>query len=315
MVSMQMAPAADQLVPMHSAESLVAQAVRYEHGEGIAKNPRRAAELYCAAARQGSPEAAYRLGWMYANARGIERDDRYAVALYQRAAAQGHEYAKRMLQMIRSEDPVLPDCIAAPVSALIARTESATMEQLAQAERAKAEAAIAELARTEQLVQIERTRAETAKTERAKAEQLAHAERAKLETARVELAKAQRLGGVRQTQSDAPSDQVMAALALWADAWSRKDVDGYLSAYATDFFTAGGRSRRQWERERRARIVGKSWIAVTISALEVRVSGNEAHARFVQEYRSDKLGETSRKMLTFVKPGDRWLIRQERSAE
>jgi len=90
-------------------------------------------------------------------------------------------------------------------------------------------------------------------------------------------------------------------------------VDGYLRAYAKDFAT-GRAVATAMERERRARIVGKSWIAVTISALEVRVGGSEAHARFLQEYRSDKLVETAAD--AHVGEGRQQLVdRQEQGAE
>ena len=148
--------AADREAAPQSADALVERAIRYEHGEGVARNTVRAAELYCAAARLGSADAAYRLGWMYANGRGIERDDGYAVALFQRAAAQGHEYAGRMLARIRSDEVRLPDCVPAPVSALLAKAEIAQKEQLALAERAKAEADKVGLARAQQLAQAER---------------------------------------------------------------------------------------------------------------------------------------------------------------
>lgn len=150
-VSMHMPAAADQPISAQSADALIAEAVRYEYGKNIAIDPQRAAKLYCAAALLGSPKAAYRLGSMYANGRGVELDHSHAVALYQRAAAQGNKYAKRMLQMIRSEKPVLPDCLTTPVSALSVRTDLATTENQAPAESAKAEAAKAVLAKTERL--------------------------------------------------------------------------------------------------------------------------------------------------------------------
>ncbi|TMG82219.1 MAG: sel1 repeat family protein, partial [Betaproteobacteria bacterium] len=55
--------------------SLVAQALAYEHGEGVPKDQIRAARLYCEAARNGEAEAQFNLGWMYANGRGVARDD------------------------------------------------------------------------------------------------------------------------------------------------------------------------------------------------------------------------------------------------
>lgn len=104
---------------------------------------------------------------------------------------------------------------------------------------------------------------------------------------------------------------VSAAIARWAAAWSRKDVKGYLAAYAKNFAMPRARSRRQWEAERRARIVGKSWIEVKIEALEITVDGNTASARFRQGYRSDRYTEDSIKNLVLVKTNREWLIQRE----
>lgn len=90
---------------------LVSLARAYEHGEGVAKDSVRAAELYCEAARAGDAEAAYSLGWMYANGRGLARDDIRAAALFERAADSGHEYARRMLVHLAGTRGEPPDCL------------------------------------------------------------------------------------------------------------------------------------------------------------------------------------------------------------
>ena len=71
-----------------ATRELVARAVAYEHGEGVAKDPKLAATLYCEAARSGDPDAQFGLGWMYANGRGMPRDDRFAAGFFALAAAQ-----------------------------------------------------------------------------------------------------------------------------------------------------------------------------------------------------------------------------------
>ena len=53
--------------------ALVAKALAFEHGEGVPKDPMTALALYCVAARAGSAEAQYNLGWMFANGRGVGR--------------------------------------------------------------------------------------------------------------------------------------------------------------------------------------------------------------------------------------------------
>ena len=93
------------------ASSLVAWAVAYEHGEGVPKDPIRAAALYCEAARSGDAEAQFSLGWIYANGRGLARDDDMAASLFALAAEQGHAAARKALQFIRAEGDRLPDCM------------------------------------------------------------------------------------------------------------------------------------------------------------------------------------------------------------
>jgi soluble lytic murein transglycosylase-like protein len=104
--------AAQEISPKSDvASSLVAQAVAYEHGEGVPRDPLRAAALYCEAARSGDAEAQFGLGWMYANGRGIARDDAMAASLFALAAEQDHAAARKALQFIRDERGRLPDCM------------------------------------------------------------------------------------------------------------------------------------------------------------------------------------------------------------
>ena len=93
-------------------DELVAQAIRFEHAEGVRRSYVKAADLYCTAARLGHADAAYRLGWMYANGRGIERSDEMAAGLFGRAAAQGHSYAARAGNYVKAARSELPDCLS-----------------------------------------------------------------------------------------------------------------------------------------------------------------------------------------------------------
>ena len=102
-----------------------------------------------------------------------------------------------------------------------------------------------------------------------------------------------------------------AAVRAWAAAWAAKDVSRYLGAYGAEFDPPGSQSRKAWEDERRARIVGKRSIKVDISDLTLSVSGNKATAKFRQEYSADALNISSRKTLELVKAGDRWAIVRE----
>jgi hypothetical protein len=111
--------------------------------------------------------------------------------------------------------------------------------------------------------------------------------------------------------SRAAAKDVESAVMAWASAWSSKDMGGYLGAYGREFDPPGNQSRRDWEEERRARIVGKSRIVVRVTDLSVSVNGNRAVARFKQGYSADALNINSRKTLELVKTGERWMIVRE----
>ena len=93
----------------------LARALAYEHGEGVPKDEKIAAALYCEAAIAGSAEGAFQLGWMYANGRGVPRDDGTASALFQLAAQEGHRYARLTLARLGGVSGLLPDCMRPPM--------------------------------------------------------------------------------------------------------------------------------------------------------------------------------------------------------
>ncbi|MBX9612473.1 MAG: tetratricopeptide repeat protein [Burkholderiales bacterium] len=104
---------------------------------------------------------------------------------------------------------------------------------------------------------------------------------------------------------------VETAVRAWAAAWAAKDMTAYLAAYDKEFDPPGSQSRKAWEDERRARIVGKARISVGIDNLSVQVRGDKATARFRQSYVADALKVSSRKTLELVKTGDHWAIVKE----
>lgn len=120
--------------PAESGPVVPAQVLRWrqeaqalEHGDGgLARDPVRAAQLYCRAARHGDAESQYALAWMLTNARGIERDDAQAAHLFAAAAEQGIAQAQNMLRSmggfprgpqpacLRPPEPEPPAAAAAP---------------------------------------------------------------------------------------------------------------------------------------------------------------------------------------------------------
>ncbi len=90
------------------------EARAYEYGEGLVRDPVRAAELYCRAARYGDAEAQYSLAWMLTNARGIERNDATAAHLFAAAAEQGHAQSRNMSARIGVPIGPPPPCLRPP---------------------------------------------------------------------------------------------------------------------------------------------------------------------------------------------------------
>jgi tetratricopeptide (TPR) repeat protein len=105
--------------------------------------------------------------------------------------------------------------------------------------------------------------------------------------------------------------EVESAVRGWAAAWASQDMERYLGAYGPEFNPGGGQSRKSWEEERRARIVGKSSISVNLENLAINVNGQSATAKFRQIYRADNLNISSRKTLELQRSGNQWQIRKE----
>lgn len=92
-------------------QQLVEQALAFEHGEGVPRDPERAADLYCEAVRYGNAEAMYNLGWMYANGRGVPRDDGVAATLFEMALFKGHKGAEKARQLGGEYTGTVPECL------------------------------------------------------------------------------------------------------------------------------------------------------------------------------------------------------------
>jgi tetratricopeptide (TPR) repeat protein len=103
---------------------------------------------------------------------------------------------------------------------------------------------------------------------------------------------------------------VEAAVMRWAQAWSARNVDAYLAAYASDF-TTDGLTRAEWETQRRARITAPTTIDVKISNLKVEQQGDTASATFSQAYRSDRHQSTVTKTLKLALQSGQWRIISE----
>ena len=128
--------------PLERAPVVPAQVERWrqeakllEYGEqGAVRDPVRAAELYCRAARHGDAESQYNLAWMLTNSRGIERDEAQAAHLFAAAAEQGMDQAKNILARMGAPRGAPPACLRPPeedvaVAAALAASAAAIERQ------------------------------------------------------------------------------------------------------------------------------------------------------------------------------------------
>jgi tetratricopeptide (TPR) repeat protein len=116
---------------------------------------------------------------------------------------------------------------------------------------------------------------------------------------------------VKPAPTPAPTNTgVESAITNWAQAWSKRDVDTYLAAYASDF-AASGMTRADWETQRRDRITAPKSIDVQISGLKIDQQGDTASATFRQVYRSDRLSSTATKTLKLALQNGQWRITSE----
>ena len=90
------------------------EAKALEHGDGVERDPVRAAQLYCRAARFGDAESQYSLAWMLTNSRGIERDEAQAAHLFLAAAEQGYAQAQNILARMGPPQGPPPACLRPP---------------------------------------------------------------------------------------------------------------------------------------------------------------------------------------------------------
>src|SRR5450830_724369 len=110
------------------------------------------------------------------------------------------------------------------------------------------------------------------------------------------------------------SREALKTVMAWAAAWSAKNTDKYLSFYADDFKTPGGETRAAWEAARREHISKPKHIHIGIRNMTIQFTDSDhATVKFRQSYRASHLKTSGNKALLMVKPGDKWLIQEERS--
>lgn len=114
--------------------------------------------------------------------------------------------------------------------------------------------------------------------------------------------------------ADAPVGEAgkdpLATILTWADAWSRRDVEGYLAFYSEDFAPKDGRAA--WEELRRKRVGINDSIHVGVNeAVVKRLPSGDVAVSFRQTYESGQTRLTTRKRIVLRHEVPGWKILQE----
>jgi len=117
-----------------------------------------------------------------------------------------------------------------------------------------------------------------------------------------------------ETQTDIAA--VLDALEAWRAAWSGRDIQGYIAAYADDFYPREKfASRDEWLRYKQRVIRGKKFIRVTLEHVQTEVlePGRRVQVRFRQHFASDTYNSDDNKELVIEWRKDAWKIVHETS--
>ena len=108
---------------------------------------------------------------------------------------------------------------------------------------------------------------------------------------------------------------VLSTLSAWVEAWSNKDVKGYLAFYAPTFVPSGGMSLSRWKTRRRNRILAPKFIEVRISEPRIIMLGSDrVRIHFIQEYRSNTYQDMVHKAIDLVNTAGEWRFTREETS-
>lgn len=108
--------------------------------------------------------------------------------------------------------------------------------------------------------------------------------------------------------------RIEAVLEKWRQAWSERNLAGYLDTYGTGFIPADGSSRADWVAARTKMLLKKSAIKVGIRDVSIeRMAADRFKVSFRQDYESGKYRESGRaKTLNIEREDGGWKIVGER---
>jgi len=115
---------------------------------------------------------------------------------------------------------------------------------------------------------------------------------------------------------DAERLSLAQAVERWRADWEGRDVERYLEHYAADF-RSGAQDRAAWSAHKRSVNGAKAWVSVALDELSMLRYPREPDlvvVSFRQQYRSNNLSNTMRKLQYWKKQDGRWRILYEGAA-
>lgn len=107
-------------------------------------------------------------------------------------------------------------------------------------------------------------------------------------------------------------DAVLAALEKWRQAWSNKNVAGYLAQYHEEFVPAQSQGLRAWRNARTRSLTSPRFIDVFLSDVALTPLDDDlVRLQFTQRYRSDRYQDEVTKVILMKLSGNDWKIVQE----
>lgn len=127
-----------------------------------------------------------------------------------------------------------------------------------------------------------------------------------------ESASSEKVGQREGVQKDGLQRELEQATRRWAEDWSSRNFDAYLSHYSERFNPVRFPSRQAWVENRRPRVARSDSISVAVSDIRVVANGETgAEVRFRQRYESRTLKVSSVKRLVWEKEESGWKIISE----
>ncbi|TCV85343.1 YybH family protein [Sulfurirhabdus autotrophica] len=119
---------------------------------------------------------------------------------------------------------------------------------------------------------------------------------------------------IKSEKADSDRKEVLAAVDGWVKAWSGKNVENYVSAYAPNFQPSQNVSHAEWVNQRRNRIAKYGKVEIKLSDITAITKGDSAIVELVQYFKNDTFVESGlHKHLEYQRIDDQWKIVRESS--